>query len=45
MIVVGALLTVIQKAPWTTDTLLAVKRMLIVAFPASMSAAVSDAFK
>jgi uncharacterized membrane protein len=45
LIVVGALLTVIQKAPWTTDTLLAVKRMLIVAFPASMSAAVSDAFK
>jgi len=45
LIVVGALLTVIQQAPWRTDTLLAVKRMLIVAFPASMSAAVSDALK
>jgi len=45
LIVVGALLTVIQKAPWIVDTMLAVKRTLIVAFPASMSAAVSDALK
>jgi len=45
LIVVGALLTVIQKAPWSADTILAVKRTLIVAFPASMSAAVSDALK
>jgi len=45
LVVVGGLLTVIQKAPWTTDALLAVKRTLIVAFPASMSAAVSDALK
>ena len=43
--VVGALLTVIQKAPWSADLLLAAKRTLIVAFPASMSAAVSDALK
>ena len=45
LVVVGALLTVIQKAPWTSDALLAIKRTLIVAFPASMSAAVSDALK
>ena len=45
LIVVGALLTVIQKAPWSADSLLAVKRTLIVAFPASMSAAISDALK
>ena len=45
LIVVGALLTVIQKAPWSVDVLLAVKRTLIVAFPASMSAAISDALK
>jgi len=45
LVVVGALLTIIQKAPWTTDVLLAAKRTLIVAFPASMSAAVSDALK
>jgi len=45
LIVVGILLTTIRKAPWTSDSLLAVKRTLIVAFPASMSAAVSDALK
>ena len=45
LVVVGTLLTVIQKAPWTSDTVLAIKRTLIVAFPASMSAAVSDALK
>ena len=43
--VVGILLTIIQKCPWSTDALLAAKRTLIVAFPASMSAAVSDTIK
>jgi hypothetical protein len=41
-LVVGALLSIIGKAPWQTDTLLAVKRTIIVTFPASMSATVSD---
>ena len=45
LFVVGALLTVIQQAPWASNVVLAVKRVLIVAFPASMSAAVSDALK
>ncbi|MBC8377864.1 MAG: DUF2391 family protein [Planctomycetes bacterium] len=45
MLVVGLLLTIIGKCPWGTDNLLAVKRMMIVAFPASMSAAVSDNLK
>jgi hypothetical protein len=45
LLVVGLLLTIIQKCPWGTDNLLAVKRILIVAFPASMSAAVSDTLK
>jgi len=45
LLVVGGLLTVIEKAPWASDALLAVKRTLIVTFPASMSAAVSDALK
>jgi hypothetical protein len=36
------LLSIIGKAPWQTDTLLAVKRTIIVTFPASMSATVSD---
>jgi uncharacterized membrane protein len=45
LLVVGGLMTIIQQCPWTTDFLLALKRVLIVAFPASMSAAVSDTIK
>ena len=45
LIVVGVILTVIQKCPWGADNVLAVKRLVIVAFPASMSATVSDALK
>ena len=45
MLVVGLLLTIIQKCPWGDDNLLAVKRILIVGFPASMAAAVSDTLK
>jgi uncharacterized membrane protein len=41
-IIVGVLLTIIDKAPWEHDFLLAMKRTIIVTFPASMSAAVSD---
>lgn len=45
LVVVGGLLTVIQKCPWGADTPLALKRIVIVALPASMSAAVSDMLK
>ncbi|NQT20751.1 MAG: DUF2391 family protein, partial [Planctomycetes bacterium] len=45
LLVVGVLLTIIQKCPWGIDNVLAIRRILIVAFPASMSAAVSDALK
>jgi len=45
LIVVGAILTLVQKCPWGVDNALALKRMIIVAFPASMSAAVSDMLK
>jgi uncharacterized membrane protein len=41
-IIVGVLLTLIEKAPWQQDFFLALKRTIIVTFPASMSAAVSD---
>lgn len=44
-IVVAILMTLIQKAPWTTDLLLAIKRTILVTFPASMSAAVADTIK
>ncbi len=45
LIVVGVLLTIIQRCPWGVDNVLAIKRILIVAFPASMSASLSDALK
>lgn len=45
LVVVGAILTVIQRCPWQTDSLLAFKRIVIVTFPASMSATLSDVLK
>jgi len=45
LIVVGILLTLIEKCPWGVDNILALKRMIIVAFPSSMSAALSDTLK
>ena len=45
LIVVGLILTIIQKCPWGIDNVLAVKRIIIVAFPASMSATISDTIK
>ncbi len=44
-IVVAIILTIIQKCPWGADNILAVKRIIIVTFPASMSAAISDTIK
>ena len=43
--VVAVLLTIIDKCPWGIDNVVAMKRVIIVAFPASMSAAVSDMLK
>jgi uncharacterized membrane protein len=45
LLVVAVLLTLIHKCPWGTDDLLAIKRILIVGLPSSLSAAVSDAIK
>lgn len=45
LMIVGLILTIIQKCPWGQDNLLALRRIMIVAFPASMSAAVSDTLK
>ena len=42
VIIVGFLLTVVDKCPWFTDFDLAMKRTLIGAFPASLSATVTD---
>ena len=45
LLVVALLLTIIQRCPWGIDNLVALKRVLIVSFPASMSASISDTLK
>jgi uncharacterized membrane protein len=45
LLVVGAVLTIIEKCPWGTDNILAIKRIIIVAFPASMTSTLSDSIK
>ena len=45
LIVVALILTVIQKCPWGIDNVLAIKRIIIVAFPAAMSGTLSDTIK
>ncbi len=43
--VVALFLTIIGKCPWGIDNIVAIKRIIIVAFPASMSATLSDTIK
>jgi len=45
LVVVGVLLTLIAKCPWGVDDILAIKRIILVALPSSLSAAISDAIK
>ena len=45
LIVVALILTLLQKCPWETDYLLAIKRIVIVAFPAAMGGTLSDTIK
>jgi len=45
LLVVSFLLTLIQVTPWNVDFLLSLKRVILVTFPASMSAAVADMVK
>ena len=45
LIVVALILTLIQKCPWGIDNVLAIKRIIIVAFPAAMSGTLSDTIK
>jgi len=45
MVVAGLLLTLLDRCPWGTDGMLALKRTVIVAFPASMSATLSDSIR
>jgi len=44
-LVVSFILVIIQRAPWSTDWILALKRTILVTFPACMSGAVADMIK
>jgi uncharacterized membrane protein len=44
-IAVAIILGLIQKTPWSVDSILAFKRVIIVTFPASMSGAIVDTLK
>lgn len=45
LLAVGLFLTIILKCPWETDMTLAIKRIILVSFPASMAATLSDTIK
>jgi uncharacterized membrane protein len=42
LLIVGLLLTLIEKCPWGIDNILAIKRIVITTLPASMAATISD---
>jgi uncharacterized membrane protein len=44
-LVVAVIMTLIQRAPWQTDWALAIKRIIVVTFPSTMSAVVADTFR
>lgn len=45
LLVVATLLALVDKTPWGVDNALAIKRIIVVGFPAAMSATVADAIK
>ena len=45
LLLVAIILGLIQVTPWTTDAVLAFKRIIIVTLPSSMSAVIADTFK
>jgi uncharacterized membrane protein len=45
LLIVSLILTLIQKCPWGIDNALAIKRIVIVAFPAAMGGTLSDTIK
>lgn len=44
-LVVGIIMTLIEKAPWGAAALIAFKRVAIVTFPSSLSAAIADTLR
>jgi uncharacterized membrane protein len=45
MLMVAIILTLLDKCPWGVDNNLAIKRIIIVSFPASLSGTLSDMIK
>jgi uncharacterized membrane protein len=45
ILIVSLLLSLIDQAPWTINWVLAVKRVILISLPASMSAVVADILK
>lgn len=45
LLVVALILTLLQKCPWGIENVIAIKRIVIVAFPAAMSGTLSDTIK
>ena len=44
-LIVGLILTLIEKCPWGVDNIVAIKRIILVSFPAAMSGTLSDTIK
>lgn len=44
-IVAAGMLTLFEKCPWTTDLALALRRVVLVTFPASLAATIYDSLK
>ncbi|MBU1103859.1 MAG: DUF2391 family protein [Nanoarchaeota archaeon] len=44
-LIVAVIMTLIQRAPWETEWLLAFKRVVIVTFPSSLSAVIADTLR
>ncbi len=45
LVVAAVLLTLFDRCPWGVDNVLAIKRVIVVGFPASMAASLSDSLR
>ena len=45
LVTIGLILTTLQKCPWLSEPVLAIKRIIVVAFPACFSATIIDSLR
>ena len=45
LVIIGVILTTLQKCPWLGEPVLALKRVIVVAFPACFSATIIDSLR